>query len=90
MKKRLTALATLLLLATAAFSQAKPVAKPADKPVAKQEGPPPLKFKVGDTIPDFTLKYQDASGQLKDFKLSDYRGKKNVLVAFFIFAFTGG
>ena len=27
---------------------------------------------------------------LKDVKLSDYRGKKNVVVAFYIFAFTGG
>ena len=26
----------------------------------------------------------------KDVKLSDYRGKKNVVLAFFIFAFTGG
>lgn len=45
--------------------------------------------KVGDTAPDFTLKYFD-DGKLKDMKLSDYRGKKNVVVAFYIFAFTGG
>jgi hypothetical protein len=45
--------------------------------------------KVGDTAPDFTLKYFDGS-DLKDVKLSDYRGKKNVVVAFYIFAFTGG
>ena len=45
--------------------------------------------KVGDVAPDFTLKYFDGS-DLKDVKLSDYRGKKNVVLAFYIFAFTGG
>ncbi len=45
--------------------------------------------KVGDTAPDFTLKYFDG-GNLKDVKLSDFRGKKNVVVAFYVFAFTGG
>ena len=43
-------------------------------------------IKVGDTAPDFNLKDQDQ----KDVKLSDYRGKKNVVVAFFPAAFTGG
>jgi hypothetical protein len=45
--------------------------------------------KVGDVAPDFTLKHFDGN-DLKDIKLSDYRGKKNVVVAFYIFAFTGG
>jgi hypothetical protein len=45
--------------------------------------------KVGDAAPDFSLKYFDGS-ELKDVKLSDYRGKKNVILAFYIFAFTGG
>jgi peroxiredoxin len=45
--------------------------------------------KVGDMAPDFTLKYFDGSDR-KDVKLSDYRGKKNVVLAFFVFAFTGG
>lgn len=45
--------------------------------------------KLGDMAPDFTLKYFDGSN-LKDVKLSDYRGKKNVVLAFYIFAFTGG
>ena len=45
--------------------------------------------KVGDMAPDFTLKYFDG-GDLKDVKLSDYQGKKNVVLAFYIFAFTGG
>jgi hypothetical protein len=45
--------------------------------------------KVGDVAPDFTLKHFE-NGELKEIKLSDYRGKKSVVVAFYIFAFTGG
>jgi len=45
--------------------------------------------KVGDPAPDFTLKYADAKG-MKEVKLSDYHGKKNVVLAFYVFAFTGG
>ena len=45
--------------------------------------------KVGDMAPDFTLKHFDGN-DLKDVKLSDYRGKKNVVLAFYVFAFTGG
>jgi hypothetical protein len=52
----------------------------------KKEGSMP---KMGDVAPDFTLKYFDGN-DLKDVKLSDYRGKKNVVLAFYIFAFTGG
>jgi cytochrome oxidase Cu insertion factor (SCO1/SenC/PrrC family) len=43
-------------------------------------------LKVGDMAPDFDL----PSSQGKKFKLSDFRGKKNVVVAFFPAAFTGG
>lgn len=45
--------------------------------------------KVGDMAPDFSLKYSDGK-DLKEVKLSDYRGKKNVVLAFYVFAFTGG
>lgn len=45
--------------------------------------------KVGDMAPDFTLHYFDGNN-LKDVKLSDYRGKENVVLAFYVFAFTGG
>ena len=34
--------------------------------------------KVGDMAPDFSLKYFDGTDR-KDIKLSDYRGKKNVV-----------
>jgi peroxiredoxin len=36
-------------------------------------------IKVGDSAPDFTLKDQDQ----KDVKLSDFKGKKNVVLAFY-------
>lgn len=51
----------------------------------------PLKtfLKVGDTAPDFTIiGHNNTSG--KDIKLSDFRGQKNVILAFFPAAFTGG
>ena len=56
---------------------------------SNQPAPEPLKLKVGDVAPDFTLKYFDGSN-LKDVSLSQYRGKSNVVVAFYVFAFTGG
>jgi peroxiredoxin len=43
-------------------------------------------LKVGDKAPDFTLPATNNT----TFKLSDYRGKKNVVVAFFPAAFTAG
>ena len=51
--------------------------------------PPPPAVKIGEMAPDFTLKYFDGAG-LKDVSLHDFRGKKNVVLAFYIFAFTGG
>ena len=48
--------------------------------------PPDPKIKVGDTAPDFSLR--DQSGN--QVKLSDFHGKKNVVIAFYVFAFTGG
>ncbi len=59
-----------------------PASKAADKP---SETPPP-KIKVGDMAPDFTLQDQDGN----KVSLHDFRGKKNVALAFYIFAFTGG
>ncbi len=43
-------------------------------------------LKVGDKAPDFTL--PDQTG--KKVKLSDFLGKKNVVLAFYVLAFTGG
>lgn len=54
----------------------------------KPAAPPPA-LKVGDVAPDFKLQYFDGT-DLKNVSLSDYRGKKNVVLAFYVFAFTGG
>ncbi len=78
-KKRSEALGLLLLLASSLAMSAPLLAQ-------KESSQMP---KVGDMAPDFTLKYFDGT-DLKDVKLSDYRGKKNVVLAFYIFAFTGG
>jgi cytochrome oxidase Cu insertion factor (SCO1/SenC/PrrC family) len=45
-----------------------------------------VSLKVGDAAPDFAL----LSDQWKTVKLSDFRGKKNVLLAVYVLAFTGG
>lgn len=55
----------------------------ADKPA---ETPPPPAVKVGDMAPDFTLTDQNGN----KVALHDFKGKKNVALAFYIFAFTGG
>jgi cytochrome oxidase Cu insertion factor (SCO1/SenC/PrrC family) len=43
-------------------------------------------LKVGDVAPDFKLR----SDQGTTVQLSDYRGKKTVVLAFYVLAFTGG
>jgi peroxiredoxin len=50
------------------------------------QAPPSSTLKVGDMAPDFTL----PSTQGKPVTLSDFKGKKNVVLAFFPAAFTGG
>ena len=52
----------------------------------KKDARPEPTVKVGDTAPDFTL--MDTHG--KPVSLRDFRGKKSVALAFYIFAFTGG
>jgi len=54
----------------------------------QQAGPPVPKthLKVGDAAPDFTLPATDG----KTYTLSEFRGKKNIVLAFYVLAFTGG
>lgn len=66
---------TIGLLATAAFAQ--------------NTQPPHTNLKVGDTAPDFTVSARSNSSG-KEIKLSDFLGKKNVILAFFPAAFSGG
>lgn len=41
---------------------------------------------IGDEAPDFTLR----SGDREQVTLSSFRGQKNVVLAFYVLAFTGG
>jgi len=52
----------------------------------KPDETPQPKVKVGDMAPDFTLTDQNGN----KVSLHDFKGKKNVALAFYIFAFTGG
>ncbi len=48
--------------------------------------PPQTSLKVGDAAPDFSLTDTDGNAV----KLSDFKGKKSVVLAFYVLAFTGG
>ena len=70
---------TLLVIAAVALLATAAFSQAAPKP-------PTTHLKVGDLAPDFTL--NDTAG--KPVKLSDFRGKKSVVLAFYVLAFTGG
>jgi cytochrome oxidase Cu insertion factor (SCO1/SenC/PrrC family) len=74
-------LLTIALSATALAQQTAPTAQPATQPPAIK-----THLKVGDVAPDFTLPGTDG----KTYTLSDFKGKKNVVLAIFVLAFTGG
>lgn len=48
--------------------------------------PPETKLKMGDAAPEFVL--NDTDGNVV--RLSDFKGKKSVVLAFYVLAFTGG
>ena len=77
-------LGTLALMAPTAVSK---LWAQGEKKEAKKEAAPELALKVGDMAPDFTLPDQTFKNKVS---LHDFRGKKNVALAFYIFAFTGG
>ena len=54
--------------------------------LAQQTPPPKTHLKVGDRAPEFSLRATDG----KTYKLSDFKGKKNVVLAIYVLAFTGG
>ena len=81
MKRFLSRAILFALLTVAANAQTPPAPAKAQTPAAPQ-----TKLKVGDAAPDFTL--TDTTG--KPVKLSDYKGKKSVVLAFYVLAFTGG
>lgn len=84
MFKRIVSIIFLLAAASVACAQ----------PTPAKTTPPPAphtNLKVGDPAPDFNLPstiVQD--GKRMRYKLSDFKGKKNVVLAVYVFAFTGG
>lgn len=91
------ALCVLILFAAASIAAAQPTPTPSPAP-AKTPTPtqapaaPHTNLKVGQAAPDFTLpsSISGPDGRKVRYKLSDFKGKKNVVLAFYVFAFTGG
>ena len=75
-----TALCLGLLIALSVSLTAQQTSQQARPPAPKTH------LKVGDAAPDFTLPSTDG----KTYTLSDFKGKKNVVLAFYVLAFTGG
>ena len=76
--RKIVLLLMMLALPAAVFA--------ADEP---KKAPEPLKIKIGDMAPDFTLLQFDGA-KTSAVSLHDFKGKKQVALAFFVFAFTGG
>jgi len=77
MFKRILCPGLLIALSFAALAQQSSQPAPAG---------PKTHLKVGDAAPDFTLRGTDG----KNYTLSEFKGKKNVVLAFYVLAFTGG
>lgn len=89
MKRNFKAVVVLLVLALVVpilsqCSSADTAVTPEARPAASAAEPAALK--VGDKAPDFTLPDQDG----KQVSLSQFQGKENVVLAFYVLAFTGG
>ena len=89
------AIAVVLASSTLALAQQPATTSAAPAAQAQQPAPPPPPaVKVGEAAPDFTLPYRlpaaDGRTEAKTAKLSDYKGKQNVVLAFFPAAFSPG
>ena len=85
------ALGLVFLLAATAVIAAAQTPTPAPARTTPPAAPH-TNLKVGQAAPDFTLPStaQGPDGRGLRFKLSDFKGKKNVVLAFYVLAFTGG
>ena len=88
------ALSFIFLLITASLAAAQTTPAPTPTP-ARPAAPsaPKTHLKVGDPAPDFTLPSTIVAADGRStvrYKLSDFKGKKNVVLAFYVLAFTGG
>ena len=85
MKKILLTILITILVSVTACGQA--VTTPQGTPAPQAPpAPPTTHLKVGMPAPDFEL--TDTEGN--KVKLSDFKGKKSVVLAFYVLAFTGG
>jgi cytochrome oxidase Cu insertion factor (SCO1/SenC/PrrC family) len=80
-KKILALLFSLAILGGAALAQTVQ-----QQPTTPPPPPPKTHLKVGQPAPEFTLRATDG----KTYKLSDFKGKKNIVLAAYVLAFTGG
>lgn len=87
-------LLTVVSIALAQDMTGKPIASPSPAPARPPAPPVPrTNLKVGDKAPDFTLPSTITAADGRSsvrYKLSDFQGKKNVVLAFYVLAFTGG
>jgi len=83
MIKKMLVLALLLGASVMAAAQT-----PSPSPTPAKPAPPAphTNLKVGQAAPDFSLRATDG----KTYKLSDFKGQKNVVLAIYVLAFTGG
>lgn len=91
MLKKFISAIFILFTASLAAAQA-PTASPTPaRPAAPSA--PKTHLKVGDPAPDFTLPSTLVAADGRStvrYKLSDFKGRKNVVLAFYVLAFTGG
>lgn len=86
------ALSFIFVLTTAVMAAAQ---QPTPTPAPARTTPPAAphtSLKVGQAAPDFSLASTAVGpdGKGLRFKLSDFKGKKNVVLAIYVLAFTGG
>jgi cytochrome oxidase Cu insertion factor (SCO1/SenC/PrrC family) len=93
MYRKLLSLTLVLLAAGIAVAQSKSLPKsemstqtPTQPPAKTTPVVPHTNLKVGDKAPEFALRATDG----KTYKLSDFKGQKNVVLAIYVLAFTGG
>ena len=91
MLKKLISAIFILVTASIAAAQTTPAPTPTPARPAPP-APPKTHLKVGDAAPNFNLPSTilGADNRSVRYKLSDFKGKKNVVLAFYVFAFTGG
>ena len=91
MKRNFKAAAALLVMALVVpilsqCSSAETAGSTRPEAKATARAPEPAPLKVGDKAPDFTLPDQNG----KPYSLGQFQGKENLVLAFYVLAFTGG